>query len=86
MLKLAPAIDEPRKYKVPEDDTLEQLTVMTNKTCLVAIDKSLKAIARIDRGTSSYTAACERLCAIGDRMIRASREVRLCLPKDQICF
>jgi len=62
------------------DETLERLVAMTNQTNLVALDKTLSAIRRASTG---YAAAAARAGSIGERIIRAAREVGMTLPPHQ---
>lgn len=66
--------------KINEDDTLQRLVDMTNQTCLVALDKTLAAIKNA-KITGGYAVASQRANSIAERMIRASQEVKMILPR-----
>ena len=62
------------------DETLDRLVSITTQTNLVALDK---VIAAIRQQQISYAAAAARCGSIGERVIRAAREVGMTLPPEQ---
>lgn len=67
------------------DETTQRLIVMTNETCLIALDKTLAAIyrARERRVANPWTVAVNRVTSIAERIVRAAEEVSQTLPLEQ---
>lgn len=63
------------------DKTTLRLIMMTNQTCLVALDKTIAAVRRAK--DSGHKAAAERCWHIAERIVRAVHEVGMTLPAHQ---
>lgn len=69
----------PPAFNTMSDYSLERLVALTNKTNLVALDKSLAAIRCTD---SCCAAAAAILGGISSRIWRAVHEVGMTLPEE----
>ena len=78
VIGLRPSSEDSSESK---DDTLERLTAMTNLTCLVALDKTIQHLEKA-RTSGKRAGRAAAIASIGERIVRASKEVRLCLPKN----
>lgn len=81
------ALELPGKPYLQQDETLDRLVKMTNQTNLIALDKTLAALRRAEKSQGpAYAPAAVRVSSIAERIVRAAREVRLCIPQDQRKF
>lgn len=64
----------------PEQNPTEKLVRMITKTCLISLDKTLRAIRN---SRQSYAAAGVRVGSIAERITRASYEVGMTLPLEK---
>lgn len=64
------------------DETLERLIEMTNQTCLVALDKTLRTCFN-HTDFPTYLHKSQRVSYIAERIMRAAVEVGLTLSPEQ---